>query len=82
MFEPIKISKFGDKLDSYPQSKDCDETKIQGYIGTHEICSGFVDVKDASETYRALCCRSCGLRIMIPVELKTLGELRNYMKDI
>jgi hypothetical protein len=45
----------------------------------HEFCHGFIDIQRISENYNALTCRSCKMRIPFPIEVKTYGQLKNYL---
>lgn len=45
-------------------------------VGTHMGC--WVHLVHESETHRALWCRDCGLRIVIPAEVNTYGKLRQW----
>jgi len=51
---------------------------VGGYIGNHGICTDFIDLKSVSTTHNVILCRSCKLRIVIPKEIETYGDLRRY----
>ena len=82
MIEPIKLTEFGEMLESYPDSKVGDERELSTCIGVHGTCSGWVDIKQVSKTHQAILCRSCNLRVVIPKEIKTYGQLRQYLKKL
>jgi len=50
-------------------------------LGQHEICNGFMDCEQVSKTHRALICRKCKLRVVIPREIKTWEQLKAYCKQ-
>jgi hypothetical protein len=56
-----------------------DEDKIGSTVGVHTYCNGFVDMKRTSLTHNVLYCRSCSLRVVFPIEIKTYGELREHI---
>lgn len=91
-FSPLFITKSGEALAPYPsvpplfgEAKKSDE-RMTGRIGscfaTHFICHGFIDLKQVSETHNAICCRSCGLRVVIPGAIETWEDLRAYFCKI
>lgn len=79
MIEPILLNKNGEKLNDYPNSEGGDKKRLSNPIGVHAICSGWVDIGKISETHKAIACRGCHLRIVIPKEIKTYGDLRKHL---
>lgn len=64
------------------RTKEEDVLSIGGScIGIHEICNGYVNIKQNSRTHHALLCPNCGLRIPIPIWVKTYGDLRKALRD-
>lgn len=58
------------------------KTKIEGVIGFHDVCNGSMAVHKISSNFRAILCESCGLRVVIPKEYKTIGDLRNIFEVV
>jgi len=84
MIEPITMTKYNEILDVPQRSKldrmfdeACLTTLVA--IGTHRFCEGFVDLKQVSEEWNVLHCVGCGLRIIVPIEIRTYGQLRKYL---
>lgn len=50
-------------------------------IGIHNYCDGAVERIRTSEKFSSLVCRKCCLRVTIPAEIKTYGELRQHMES-
>lgn len=89
-FAPIQITIDGDHLVEYllvpvmegfnhyfaEHSRDGDEVTGGRAIGVHQYCDGYIDIKPATADKNALICRSCFLRVLIPIGLKTYGEIR------
>ena len=79
MIEPIKLTEFGEMLKGYPDSEVGDEGNLESCIGVHYLCRGWVDIGRISQTHNAIICRSCKLRIPVPKEIKTYGDLRHHL---
>jgi len=77
--EPIILTEYGETLESYPGLKNGDEGNLSTSI--HSVCGGWVDVEPVSETHRVILCRRCRLRVVIPNEVTTFGELRAFFKE-
>lgn len=82
----IQLTADGDMLREYPPSGghyDCkhyrDKDKVEGCVGVHNYCGGFMDRIGATATKNAVLCRACHLRVLFPREIKTFGELREYL---
>lgn len=48
-------------------------------IGIHQFCKGEVSLRQVAKGYNALFCPKCGMRILLPTEIKTYGELRKFL---
>jgi hypothetical protein len=79
--EPIQITPDGDFLKEYPgRGKSTrDDDKLGWCIGVHRFCGGFVDRKRVTHTHDAIVCRNCYLRVLIPREVATYGDLRRAL---
>jgi len=53
--------------------------KLYSHIGYHSMCGGSLDIRPISTSHQAINCRSCNLRIVIPMSVKTPEELKEYM---
>ena len=79
MFEPIiKLTKFEEML-VVPNIITRDEERLTNCIGTHFICRGNIHLKKISKTFQAIICLDCNMRIVIPIEVITYGDLRRYL---
>jgi len=80
--EPILLTVDGDFMQEYPRDKFFEHTRddhtLSSCVGIHKYCGGFMDHKETTETNSVIICRSCLLRILLPSEIKTYGELREY----
>ena len=78
---PIIVSEYGEAISGYPDS-EFEESTLDTVAGVHYGgaggCRGFVDARRVSESHKALYCRGCHLRIVIPVAVNTLGDLRKH----
>jgi len=89
-FVPIILSAEGEALDHYPLTRglnglgarDFEQDSLSTCCGVHHICRGCVDHQQVSMTHAALHCRSCHWRVVIPLELKTLGDLRKWASEL
>lgn len=85
--EPIKLNSSGDFLHECPPlhygclvDHTRDHNRFTGNVGVHGIfCRGHLDCKPSNATQNVILCRSCGLRVPVPVSVKTYGELREAM---
>jgi len=50
-------------------------------IGIHKICKSTVCSREISETHRAIFCKGCGLRIVIPKEIDTYAKLNAWCQE-
>lgn len=78
MIKPIKLTEYGETLLGYPGSERGDEGELSCGIGVHAICNGWVDIKPVSTTHKAIICRECNMRILVPESVKTYGDLRSF----
>ena len=76
--EPIVLTEFDEKLLSVLTENE--DTKLSGCIGIHENCNGRLDIIKVSETHKAVLCKRCKLRIVIPEQVDTYQKLRRYLK--
>jgi hypothetical protein len=44
-------------------------------IGIHKICKSTICCRETSETHRAIFCKGCLLRVVIPMEIDTYDKL-------
>ena len=77
---PIKLTRYDDFLNDYPGSDNKDNSKLSYCIGVHDTCFGFIDLLDSSQTYNVIYCRKCHLRIPIPRNIVTYGELSQWLE--
>jgi hypothetical protein len=88
--EPIQLTLDGDMLSEYPPSTNgffpkyfVDHTRdnrtLNSCVGIHDYCNGWADRLRATETQDAIVCRVCHLRVLFPREIKTYGELRQFL---
>lgn len=79
------VTKYGEAIrltNTYPGSETpqmTEETVIDEHLIVHDLCQGFVDVLEISDTYKCLRCRHCGLRVVYPKSVKTYGDLKKYL---
>lgn len=78
MSDKIVLNSFGETLIPYPGNEDNpeDEEELELCVGIHDICDGWVDVRDVSDSHNVLYCRACGLRIYLCKDIKTWKDLR------
>lgn len=80
--EPIVLTYLGETLlPQYPVPERVTETSpIRAHApGLHQYCSNWVYVREISENYSAIVCNSCNMRILIPNNVRTFGDLRRHM---
>lgn len=82
---PIQLTAEGDILCEYPPQGtglvDHQRDNHQFSVCVHGICRGWMDRQKATPTLDALVCRSCHCSFRFPRELKTYGELRQYLSE-
>ncbi|HEC66688.1 MAG TPA: hypothetical protein ENI23_15535 [bacterium] len=83
---PIQLTKEGDHLLEYPPSVEGWHTEessdLSLVLGLHDICMGWVDFNQTTKTHFALVCRRCKLRLVIPLTIKTFGQLRKHFNKL
>ena len=82
--DPILLTKENDLLGEYPPNgfldgHTRDNHELQSSVGVHKYCQSWMERKRSSETHDVIFCRSCHLRIAFPREVKTYGQLRQYL---
>ncbi len=84
---PIWLTNRGDMLLEYPPSGlgfFVDHTKegaeLGITVGVHQHCNGFMERIRATVKEDVLRCRRCSLRVYLPRDIETYGELREYLK--
>lgn len=89
--QPIIMTTKGDQLvecipilpalsnDYLVQHKRDEDSASGSPVGLHRYCNGWVDRHRATLGHDTLVCRACGLRVYIPVEAKTFGDLRQAL---
>jgi hypothetical protein len=80
--KPIILTEYGEALEKNQGTKETDESEMELCIGFHRHCDGWLDLKRISNTHKAIHCRRCGLRVVIPAGLKTFGDLRRHMSAV
>ena len=86
--EPIVLTEFGDTL--LQRGNKTDDSPISPShplvyhssvcrIGIHDFCGGDLKVKKISKTHNVIFCNSCGLRVPLPQEIETYGDLRSHI---
>ncbi|TSC71209.1 MAG: hypothetical protein G01um101449_64 [Parcubacteria group bacterium Gr01-1014_49] len=85
--EPIRLTSNGDYLREPPppfdeclvdHSRDDDKISAEA-VGIHNLCGGWMDRWQSTETSDVLVCRRCYLRVLFPKEAKTYGKLRELV---
>lgn len=56
-----------------------DDDPLEGCVGVHDVCGGYIHRLKSSEGYDILLCRKCALRIPFVNSVQTYGELRMVM---
>lgn len=77
--QPVVVSEFGEAIRGYTDDEMYEEKDLM--VQVHDECRGFVDIRSVSGTHRALVCRACSLRIVIPAKIKTLGDLKKHFNQ-
>lgn len=83
-FKPVIVSEINEMIragfsQNYTHSGD--GTKLKNSL-VHAICSSYVDFKSVSPTHNVLVCRGCHMRIPIPKEIETIGDLRRHFAQL
>lgn len=86
---PIIITEYGETLCESPDSRGLhsiysihahDPDELRSCV--HDICGGRIELHPASMTHRAIVCSRCGLRIVVPNEIETFGDLRRHFDPL
>ncbi len=81
MIEPIILTEYGETLfDDMADLGRGDDAVLSGRVGVHRTCAGFIDILSVSKTHKALLCQKCGLRVVVPKEVETYGDLRKHLE--
>ncbi len=87
--EPIRLTVEWDILEEYPPkisdhtyfvNHTKDDKELKDCVGIHTYCGGWVDRRQATKDQDCLLCRECHLRVLFPEEIKTYGELREFLR--
>jgi len=73
----IVLTSDGDTM-VFPAQADDTTTLGNFNVGTHDYCGGCLDRTQISAGNAALHCRKCNLRIVVPLDINTIGGLREY----
>jgi len=86
---PIQLTSMGDNLcECPPRPKESEYFKYfvnhtrdndpfgPFLVGIHQLCNGWMERIQATKTHDVILCRKCCLRIPIPKEIRTYGDLR------
>jgi|GEM_PF-6477542 len=74
---PVMVSGDGDRV--IPPAGKGDEDKLPSDLH-HETCGYSMEGRQTTAELRAYHCRGCGLRIVLPLTVKTWGDLRRWSK--
>lgn len=85
---PIALTSYGDLLVERHYGK-LDEGRVQdscplptpggGFVGNHDTCGGWFVFRKGSATHHWLeCIQGCPLKLRVPVETRTYGDLRKW----
>lgn len=64
-------------LDSKPIIGDY---ALSNVLGIHKYCNDSLIMRPVSKTHQAIFCRRCGLRLVIPITIKTYWQLLQYLR--
>jgi len=79
------VTGYGDKILPYRSVLGCTESyepKMDDElksVSIHNTCNGFVDLMQTSEEFQTFVCRSCGLRVVIPISCRTYGDVVGWL---
>lgn len=80
---PVVVNIYGDTFkEPYRQAgenRSTNGSKISTLV--HAYCGGWADLKTSSPSHQALLCRKCHLRLPVPTEVTTWGELRKHFAE-
>jgi hypothetical protein len=75
--KPIVVNEVGEKILLTHGTEDIH--KLGGDI--HKYCGGETSFHQISASQQVLSCKRCNLRIPLPLNLLTYGDLREYLKN-
>ncbi len=76
--KPIQMTKYNEILKVNEENNDI---LLNFNIGIHKYCGGIIDLINISDINKAIVCRHCKLRIVIPASIETHSELREELKQ-
>lgn len=80
--KPIVLTSLGETLlPQYNIPEEVDETSLlRKYeaVGMHKFCGNWVYIRDVAEFYSAIFCNGCNMRVAIPKNVITFGDLRRH----
>ena len=76
----VRLTDFWEAVTLYPgtEVEAWENSDLTTCLGVHLYCNGFMDVKRVAEPWNAIVCRECHLRVMVPVTVKTVAQLRQW----
>lgn len=75
--DSILIGPHGERMIPPPEGNKKDYDQIGEWAGVHLECRGLVNLTTVSDTHKALSCKKCQLRTVIPSHVLTYQDLRN-----
>lgn len=84
---PITLTEYGDQLRENPPEHGLndhtrDHDRLSLHIGTHDCCDGYIEIKASSASHNVVHCRTCHLRLPIPIAVDTYGKLREHFTHL
>jgi hypothetical protein len=76
--KPIVLNEIGESLTLDRSATD--DNLLSG--GTHTCCGGEADVVPITPEYKVVHCKKCGLRIEVPANVRTYGDLRVFLEHL
>ena len=78
--DPIRLTLDDDFLIEFAGNhlRDSDVLMVDS-VGTHENCRGVMKRRHSNHKFDCLVCTGCYLRILFYKEIRTYGELREYL---
>jgi hypothetical protein len=84
---PIVLTRHGDTM-AEPKCvigkrhiTEGDKLVAKNIVGIHTTCGAVIFLHPSSKTHNAVRCQLCGLRIPVPVQIDTYGELRQWCEE-
>ena len=85
MIEHVKMTLQGDVLKVYSESESKDpDCYLVGPMSVfiHDLCCGWVDCIEVSNTHNVLRCRKCAMRIYIPKMVTNWTQLKAHFDEV